>query len=86
MVTPVSSTVGIPDVQMIIESIWPNPTSSIVNVSLSRNAKATLYDLSGRCVSHYDLSEGRNILDLSAYPAGVYMLRVGDSARKIVRK
>lgn len=86
VVTPVSSTVGIPDVQMIIESIWPNPTSSIVNVSLNRNAKATLYDLSGRCVSHYDLSEGRNILDLSAYPAGVYMLRVGDSARKIVRK
>ena len=87
VVTPVSvSPVGISDVQMFVESIWPNPTTSIVNVSLSHNAKAELYDLSGRCVSHYDLSEGRNILDLSAYPAGVYTLRVGNAVRKIVKR
>lgn len=86
-VTPVSvNTVGISDVQMIVENIWPNPTTSIVNVSLSHNAKASLYDLSGRCVSVYALKEGRNTLDLTSLPSGVYMLRVENTTRKIVKK
>jgi hypothetical protein len=83
--TPIDST-GISEISMAVESIWPNPTTSIVNVSVNRDAKAALYDLSGRCVEVYALEEGRNTLDLAKLPAGVYMLRVENSVSKIVKR
>lgn len=86
-VTPVSvNSTGISETSMIIESIWPNPTSAIVNVSVNREAKAALYDLSGRCLGNYTLSEGSNIIDLSNFTAGVYMLRIENSVCKIVKR
>lgn len=86
-VTPVSvNSTGISETSMIIESIWPNPTSAIVNVSVNRDAKAALYDLSGRCLGNYTLSEGSNIIDLTNFTAGVYMLRIENSISKIVKR
>ena len=86
-VTPVTvNTTGISGINMMVESIWPNPTSAIVNVSVNRNAKAALYDLSGRCLGSYTLSEGNNIIDLTNFTAGVYMLRIENSVSKIVKK
>ena len=83
--TPIDST-GISEISMVIENIWPNPTTAIVNVSVNRDVKAALYDLSGRCVEIYALEEGRNILDLAKLPAGIYMLRVENTVRKIVKR
>ena len=86
-VTPVTvNTTGISEINMIIESIWPNPTSAIVNVCVNRDAKAALYDISGRCLGNCTLSEGSNIIDLSNFTAGVYMLRIENSVCKIVKR
>ena len=77
---------GIDDVEAAIESLWPNPTADIVNVSVSRTIEAVLYDLSGRRVATYTLNEGNNTLDLSALQSGVYMLRTEGTVSKIVKR
>ncbi len=77
---------GIDDVEAAIESLWPNPTADIVNVSVSRTIEAVLYDLSGRRVATYTLNEGNNTLDLSALRSGVYMLRTEGTVSKIVKR
>lgn len=77
---------GIDDVEAAIESLWPNPTTDIVNVSVSRTIEAVLYDLSGRRVATYTLNEGNNTLDLSALQSGVYMLRTEGTVSKIVKR
>lgn len=85
---PVSVTegVGIYDVTTVVEGIMPNPTTDYVNVVVNRAVEAVLYDLSGRRVAVYSLSEGSNKLDLTALQNGVYMLRTYDSVSKIIKR
>ena len=80
------STEGIDEAEPVVNSLWPNPTTDIVNVSLKRAAEATLYDATGRQVAVYSLVEGRNTLSLNGLGNGVYMLRVEGTACKIVKK
>ena len=77
---------GIDDVATAIKSVWPNPTSDYVNVSVSHAVEAVLYDLSGRRVASFMLNEGSNRLDLRALRNGVYMLRAEGSVSKIVKR
>ncbi len=77
---------GIDNVATAIKSVWPNPTSDYVNVSVSHAVEAVLYDLSGRRVASFMLNEGSNRLDLRALRNGVYMLRAEGSVSKIVKR
>ena len=77
---------GIADVAATVNAIWPNPTTNYVNVSIRKPADAVLYDVTGRRVAAYTLSEGSNVIDLTAVQSGVYMLRVEGSVSKIVKK
>lgn len=66
--------------------LYPNPTVDYIFVTLLRPATATLLDAKGRIVARYDLLQGRNTLDLTALPTGVYMLRCEGLASKVVKK
>lgn len=83
---PVSVPVGIAGVEVVSVMVWPNPTTSLVNVSVSRPMQAELYDLAGRQVAVYSFAEGSTMLDLSALQSGVYMLRAEGSVSKIVKR
>ncbi len=86
-VTPVSvPTVGIDDVKVTIEALWPNPTTDVVNVSINRPVKAELYDLNGRSMAAFNLHEGTNVISLAHLNAGVYMLRAEGTVMKVVKK
>ncbi len=86
-VTPVSvPTVGIDDVKVAIEALWPNPTTDVVNVSINRPVKAELYDLNGRSMAAFNLHEGTNVISLAHLNAGVYMLRAEGTVMKVVKK
>ena len=86
-VTPVSvPTVGIDDVKVAIETLWPNPTTDVVNVSINRPVKAELYDLNGRSMAAFNLHEGTNVISLAHLNAGVYMLRAEGTVMKVVKK
>ena len=83
---PVSIPVGIAGVEAVSVMVWPNPTTSLVNVSVSRPMQAELYDLAGRRMASYSLAEGSTMIDLSALQSGVYMLRAEGSVSKIVKR
>ena len=78
--------VGIAGVEAVSVMVWPNPTTSYVNVRVSRPMQAELYDLSGRQVAAYSFAEGSNMIDLGALQCGVYMLRAEGSVSKIVKR
>lgn len=78
--------IGIEDADLAVESVWPNPTADLVNVTVSRHASAVLYDQAGRRLMTLTLQQGRNTIDLSSCAAGVYMLRAEGSVTKIVKR
>lgn len=68
--------------------VWPNPARTVVRVEgpgpLQRIA---VYDLYGRPVlTLYDMPDSSTVVDLSAFPAGIYFLRAeGVGVAKVVK-
>jgi len=60
-------------------TIYPNPTAGIFTVQ-GTVAVIQVYDLFGRLV----LSTNKRQVDMSTYPAGIYMVRAGEAVRKLI--
>ena len=74
---------GVAGVETVSISIYPNPVSEMVTIS-GVNGDAVLYDLRGCVVATCRVNGVEGRLDLSRVSDGVYMLRVGDTAAKVV--
>ena len=67
-------------------NVYPNPTSSFVTVNADSEFSFILTNASGK-VLRKDENEQSYMLDLSEYPAGIYMLTTSDGVtHKIVKK
>lgn len=66
-------------------TIYPNPAKDVVNLAYNltdSNATVSIYDVTGRLVHEMALDSvsGTNELNVSAYPAGVYLVLVKQGA------
>jgi hypothetical protein len=68
--------------------IYPNPATGQLNVTGNFSSLTTisLSDLSGKLTWHKKIFSNRNIvrMDLPILPAGIYMMRINDSMKKLV--
>ena len=66
-------------------SIFPNPTSGMVNIVCEGEQTVTIYNMAGQRV--YDgMSNGLLQIDLKAYGAGIYAIQVGNETQRVVVK
>ena len=67
-------------------AVWPNPAQQSVRVSGAHGAAVGLVDLLGRVVrTHAPVADAEEItLDLRGLPAGVYIVRAGTAARRLL--
>jgi len=77
---------GIETVDKSVMVIYPNPSSGTINIEVSQNGKAELYDVRGKRVAAIDLNAGHNTMDLSNMPKGIYIIRHQGNVTKIVKK
>jgi hypothetical protein len=56
----------------------PNPATNYVNIVTDSPMKLEVYSLIGTLVGVENLSEGSNIISVSRYPAGVYLMKMMD--------
>ncbi|MGG5208164.1 TonB-dependent receptor plug domain-containing protein [Chryseobacterium sp. MIQD13] len=58
--------------------IFPNPTKGIINIkSRSTMDELFVYDLAGKIIMRKEnLSEGKNIIDITSYPQSIYLIRL----------
>lgn len=70
--------------------IYPNPTTSIVNVTADGMSRVEVYDNEGRKLAAYPTAEEKITIDLQRYSSGVYYFRVhtpsGVSIQKVIKK
>jgi hypothetical protein len=62
-------------------SAYPNPTTGVVYVENDGNEEIALYDAGGRLL----LRNNGNTVNLSGYPNGVYVLKIGGKSAKVVK-
>jgi hypothetical protein len=67
-------------------TIFPNPTSSIINVvGLEKALPVCVYDVSGKIVFELEIDPVNNRLDLSNCKSGIYFIRIGFNYYKTVK-
>jgi hypothetical protein len=72
------------DVQKV--DVFPNPVNNIVNINLTGytgKSDLSLFDVNGRIVLNRQVSATNTPLDISALPAGVYMLRIKNGGKDV---
>ncbi|PLX05120.1 MAG: hypothetical protein C0595_00635, partial [Marinilabiliales bacterium] len=67
--------------------IYPNPTSSVLNIVIKSQADLRIYDMSGKSVLNMKNVENHVTLDVSSYKTGSYVVNLdyknGTSSRRI---
>ena len=61
---------------------YPNPTGGVVYVENEANSEVELYSVGGELL----LRTAGSAVDLSAFPSGVYLVKIGEKAAKVVKK
>jgi uncharacterized repeat protein (TIGR02543 family) len=68
----------------IVVSIYPNPADNMVTLEFEKTAMfiITISDLSGKTLLHQMVTGQTVRLDISAYPAGVYLITINDGKQR----
>ena len=69
-------------------NVYPNPASTTVTIETDRPASLTLTDATGRECGRWKVESGKNTIDISSLPAGVYFVRLAgtNNVRKLIIK
>lgn len=86
-VTMISGTVSVHGIPFTSLSIFPNPASSVVTVSMDTEIEEiTLLDATGRIVHHQQLGVKSVQIDISGFPTGLYLVLLTTKNETIARK
>ncbi|HNR21025.1 MAG TPA: T9SS type A sorting domain-containing protein [Bacteroidia bacterium] len=70
--------------------VWPNPVDNVINIyypnALKEKSSLYLYNIAGRCVYTKPNCNMSERIDMHLYPAGLYMLKVVDNSRLIIKR
>lgn len=64
---------------------YPNPVATLLNVTVSADQQAEILSAEGKQVMSAELTKGRNSIDLSHLPRGLYFIRLDGKTGKIIR-
>jgi hypothetical protein len=83
----ITITTGINDIKNSNIKIYPNPTNNIINIEgLNKNENSTIqiFDVQGKLVITKTINE-KGAIDLSELNKGVYVIKIGEVAQRIVK-
>lgn len=68
-------------------AVWPNPTDDQLNIqSPDQSADYTLHNGLGQTIRAGQLTNGQATLNLRDLPAAIYLLRVGEEVKRVIRR
>ena len=69
-------------------NVYPNPTNTVFTISLEnrKSGRVNIIDLSGKVLETQQMLSGNLIVDISAYPKGMYFLRIALEDKVVLRK
>lgn len=67
--------------------VFPNPTTSLVNVETEEMSHVEVYDLEGRRLQDYDANGSNKVtIDMTTYVSGIYFVRVHTPNGVVIQK
>ena len=78
--------VGIENHEMPQVFAYPNPCTGTLYIINENAENVALYDMNGRLLQVVDNGDTHITLNMQSYPAGLYLLKVGNGVQKILKK
>ena len=66
--------------------VYPNPASDFVNIINATNSSLQIYDVFGKLIASYNISENNHILNVGTFAKGTYLLKITNSEGSISKK
>ena len=87
-ITPVTvpANVGIDDHEISRVYAYPNPCIGTLNITNENAERVELYNADGKLLEAIETLDTQVILNMQQYPAGLYLLKVGNGVQKILKK
>ena len=76
-------TVGAEENNAIVTHVYPNPTTGMVSIVSEGEWTVTIYNMAGQRV-YEGLGKGYLQIDMSAFDAGIYAVKVGNETQRII--
>ena len=73
------------EIELLPLDVFPNPTAGSLTLEIPEKGTLQMMNLEGKVLMHKVVQAGRQTLDISAFPEGLYVLRFGDYVGKVVR-
>ncbi len=78
--------VGIENHKVSNIHVYPNPCSNTLYIMNDSSEKVELYNVNGKLLNLDNSGEKKVAIDMKSYPAGFYLLKVGNKVQKILKK
>jgi uncharacterized protein YjdB len=87
VIITVAGTSSIGEINNKRMSVYPNPVSKTLNITLSSvHSAISLYDISGQQLLNINTEDLNITIDMTKYRSGVYLLRISNSGQSRVEK
>ncbi len=83
---PDTTGVGVAGHEVSRVFVYPNPCTSTLHIFNENAGIVELYNVDGKLLETIENRDTQVILDMQSYPAGLYLLKVGDGVQKILKK
>lgn len=83
-VFPILST-SINEVQNFEFKMFPNPSNDILTIQVENRSKLDMFSTSGQLIMTMMVNYGSNSVDLSDVPTGVYMVKIDNVTKQLIR-
>lgn len=67
-------------------NIFPNPVDTTLNIIAEEQNTALLYNISGQLVKTFAVVKGKNTIEVAHLSKGLYLLKIGNSSVKIIKR
>jgi hypothetical protein len=67
-------------------NLYPNPTNGTVFINMPSTNKVHIYNMMGILTKELYLTQGEHEINISDFPSGVYLFRIGNESIKLVKE
>ncbi len=85
-ITISSAVLGTNDLAKSVVNVYPNPVNNVLFIETNEASKAEIFAITGTKMTEKTLQKGKNQLDVSSLPKGVYIIKVNNSTFKVIKK
>jgi len=85
-ITISTAVLGTNDLAKSDVNVYPNPVNNVLFIETNETSKAEIFAITGTKMTEKTLQKGKNQLDVSSLPKGVYIIKVNNSTFKVIKK